>query len=180
MRAAGPHAPLSRPFSQPSVGIFAAKPFPGHAASRLRSLPGLFRRLPPPGEIRATVRAPMRDRQPSTLLRRRDPSSKPTPPPSAHPPRIETRSPPPCHHAQCDIASSQSKTRGSQSVLPSVDAGSGSSSTQAVRTPDADIKKETCAYADHMRTSSGRWMYQVQFRRGDSGIISCRSYRAFL
>lgn len=30
----------------------------------------------------------------------------------------------PAHHAQCDIASSQSKTRGSQSVLPSVDAGS--------------------------------------------------------
>ena len=23
------------------------------------------------------------------------------------------------------------------------------------------LKKETCAYADHMRTSSGRWMYQV-------------------
>ena len=178
MRAAGPHAPLSRPFSQPSVGIFAAKPFPGHAASRLRSLPGLFRRLPPENFTpQYASRCVNKNRPPSCVAAIRARSRLRRPQRTRHASNHAFRRAAPCAVRYCVIAK---QTLGSQSALPSVDAGSGSSPTQAVRTPDADIKKETCAYADHMRTSSGRWMYQVRCRRGDSGIISCRSYRAFL
>ncbi len=174
MRAAGPHSPLSRP----SVGIFCRKAFPGHDASRLRSLPGLSRRLPP-GKLHATVRAPMRDRQPSALLRRRDLSSKPTPPPSARPPRGEPRFSPRCPLRSAILRHRKARPAAvNPPCLRSMQAPALRRHRQSEHL--TRTLKETCAYADHMRTSSGRWMYQVRCRRGDSGIISCRSYRAFL